>query len=242
VTSEPDNPSGDEALLRDQIAYYRARAPEYDEWWARTGRFDRGPEFNAAWFADITAVENAFVTFLDRERPRTALEFACGTGLFTRFIAPRVGQLTAVDASPEAIAINRARVRDARVNYVQADLFAWTPPARCDLVAMCFWLSHVPDARFDAFWAKVRGALAGGGAAYVIDSAHDPTSTALNHAPPDRRAGVALRKLNDGREFRIVKVFHEADALRTRLAGLGFDAAITATSRYFIHGSVRVAA
>ena len=30
-------------VLSDQIAYYRARAGEYDEWWFRTGRYDRGP-------------------------------------------------------------------------------------------------------------------------------------------------------------------------------------------------------
>ena len=54
--------------------------------------------------------------------------------------------MTAVDASPEAIAINRARVGRANVDYVEADLFAWTPPARYDLVFMSFWLSHVPDA------------------------------------------------------------------------------------------------
>ena len=79
-------------------------------------------------------------------------------------------------SSPEVIAINRTRVDRPNVDYVVADLFAWTPPQRYDLVLMSFWLSHVPDARFDAFWAMVRSALAPGGYAYVIDSAHDPFS------------------------------------------------------------------
>jgi SAM-dependent methyltransferase len=239
-----ESAGADEAIIREQIAYYRARAGEYDEWWARTGRFDRGPELNAAWFADIAEVEAALVACMDRELPRTALEFACGTGLFTRFIAPRVARLTAVDASSEVLALNRDRLgvlADAKVAYVEADLFAWIPPARYDLVFMSFWLSHVPDARFDAFWEKVRRALAPGGMAYLIDSAYEPTSSATNHAVPDRTSGVVSRKLNDGRGFRVVKVFHEPDALAQRLANLGLRAVLARTPRYFIHGSLRLA-
>jgi hypothetical protein len=29
-------------ILREQADYYRARAPEYDQWWLREGRYDRG--------------------------------------------------------------------------------------------------------------------------------------------------------------------------------------------------------
>jgi demethylmenaquinone methyltransferase/2-methoxy-6-polyprenyl-1,4-benzoquinol methylase len=141
----------DSALLAEQIRYYRARAGEYDDWWFRSGRYDRGAELNAAWFADVATVESAVTAAVEAARPRTALELACGTGLFTRLVAPRVGELLAVDASPEVIARNRARVGADNVRYVEADLFAWTPPARFDLVFMSFWLSHVPLARFDAF-------------------------------------------------------------------------------------------
>ncbi len=42
-------------ILGDQIAYYRARAGEYDEWWFRTGRYDRGEAFNAQWHAETAA-------------------------------------------------------------------------------------------------------------------------------------------------------------------------------------------
>src|SRR4051794_21578728 len=66
-------------------------------------------------------------------------------------------------------AINRSRVQGQPVEYVQADLFSWTPPrGHFDLVFFGFWLSHVPDARFTAFWALVRGALAPGGAAFFL--------------------------------------------------------------------------
>jgi demethylmenaquinone methyltransferase/2-methoxy-6-polyprenyl-1,4-benzoquinol methylase len=229
----------DRPLLDDQIAYYRARAPEYDAWWFRTGRFDRGADLNAAWAADVAIVERAVDDMLERARPAHVLELACGTGLYTRRLAPRAAFVTAVDASPEVIAINRARVGAANVTYVQADLFAFEPGARYDCVFMSFWLSHVPHARFDAFFAMVARALAPGGFAYVVDSAHDPTSHAVNHPTADRHAGVVTRRLDDGREFRIVKVFWEPEGLESRLARVGFDARIAATPRYFIFGEAR---
>ena len=34
----------DDDILEEQRAYYRARAPEYENWIHRRGRYDRGPE------------------------------------------------------------------------------------------------------------------------------------------------------------------------------------------------------
>ncbi|HVR92714.1 MAG TPA: class I SAM-dependent methyltransferase, partial [Casimicrobiaceae bacterium] len=81
-------------ILGDQIAYYRARAGEYDEWWFRTGRYDRGPELNAHWHTEAAAVESTLEQWLGARRPASMLELACGTGLFTRRLAPQVAQLT----------------------------------------------------------------------------------------------------------------------------------------------------
>jgi len=229
----------DAPLFDEQLRYYRARAGEYDDWWLRRGRYDRGAEFNAAFLADASAVEQALCRHLDAARPARALELACGTGLFTRHVAPRVAHLTAVDASPEVLALNRERMQGVPVEYVQADLFAWQPGERYDFVFMSFWLSHVPQARFDGFWDGVARMLAPGGTAYVIDSAHEPTSTARDHPEPSRDSGVVLRKLDDGRAFHVVKVFWEPDALCARLAPLGWRCSFARTPRYFVHGTAR---
>jgi len=37
-----------ETLLQEQIAYYRARAPEYDNWWLRTGPYESDESSAAA--------------------------------------------------------------------------------------------------------------------------------------------------------------------------------------------------
>ncbi|MGH2874196.1 MAG: class I SAM-dependent methyltransferase, partial [Solirubrobacteraceae bacterium] len=159
----------DDAVLHQQLDYYRQRAAEYDRWWLRQGRFDRGPDANARWFDECARLEQVLEQFNPRGQ---VLELAGGTGLWTRHLAPRADELTVVDAAPEVLEINRARVGDESVRYVQADLFTWEPePAAYDACVFAFWLSHVPAARFAAFWAKVAHALAPGGRALVIDSA-----------------------------------------------------------------------
>lgn len=242
-TAREPGPALDE-LLAGQVAYYRARAGEYDAWWLREGRFDRGAATNAAWFGDIAAAESALAAWLAARRPRRAIELACGTGLFTRRVAPAVESLDAIDASPEVIARNRARLAAlgiGNVTFHEADLFAWRPSQRYDLVFMSFWLSHVPQARFASFWATLRDALAPGGAVYLIDSAHDPASAARNHAPPGADAGVVTRKLDDGSTWRVVKVFWTPESLGAALATIGWRAAVTQTPRFFIQGAAEPA-
>src|SRR5438270_333279 len=133
---------------------------------------------------NAAAVDAALVDWLEKHRPRNILELACGTGLFTRHLAPRTDHVTAIDASSEVLAINRARVGGDNVEYIEADLFTWLPRRRYDAVFFSFWLSHVPADRFDAFWAMVARALMPGGAAYLIDSAFDRSSTAKDHVLP----------------------------------------------------------
>ncbi len=225
----------DEALLAEQLDYYRARAGEYDKWWLRQGRFDRGPEANAAWFAQTAALERVLDDFAPRGR---VLELACGTGLWTRHLVAHAEQLTAVDASPEVLAINRARVSDATVEYVQADLFRYRPaPAAYDACVFTFWLSHVPADRFAGFWEMVASALKPTGRVLFIDSARTQRSTAADHDLPADEAPTMTRRLDDGREFEIVKRFYDPVRLASDLAKLGWDCRAQSTGEFFIYGT-----
>jgi demethylmenaquinone methyltransferase/2-methoxy-6-polyprenyl-1,4-benzoquinol methylase len=220
-------------LLQQQIAYYRARSGEYDEWFYRQGRYDRGPEVNQRWFAEAQAVAEA----LDAFQPSgSVLELACGTGIWTERLLRHANTITAVDASPEVLELNARRLRSDKVCYVEADLFAWEPSERFDVVFFSFWLSHVPPERFEDFWELVRRALRPQGRFFFVDSHCEPTSTALDHASPDFTATQSTRRLNDGREFAIYKIFYDPPALEERLERLGWSASVTRTPNYFIYG------
>jgi SAM-dependent methyltransferase len=225
----------DDTVLTEQLDYYRARALEYDKWWMREGRFDRGPEANTRWFAETTELERV----LERFDPRgNVLELACGTGLWTRHLVDYADSLTAVDAAPEVLAINRARVGDASVRYVEADLFDWSPDDAYDACVFAFWLSHVPQERFAAFWRMVARCLKPGGRVLVIDSARTERSTAADHVlPEDGGDDTMTRRLDDGREFQIIKRFYDPPELERALAELGWSAAVSATAEFFIYGT-----
>ncbi len=97
-----------------------------------------------------------------------------------------------------------------------------------------FWLTHVPPARFDAFWQLVADALVPGGRFFLLDNLYSEGSSTTGQTVD--RSGVAKRHLNDGRVFHIVKVYYEPADLGERLATLGWDASITSTDEFFIHG------
>jgi demethylmenaquinone methyltransferase/2-methoxy-6-polyprenyl-1,4-benzoquinol methylase len=227
-----------EEARREQLAYYRARAGEYDEWFRRDGRYDRGPEANARWVEEVGQVADALAAF---HPTGDVLELAAGTGWWTGRLARYAASVTAVDAAPETLAINRGKLGDAPVRYVEADLFDWQPARRYDVVFFSFWLSHVPPERFDAFWTLVRACLKPQGRVFFLDSRYEETSTAADHRLEAEDATTTRRRLNDGREFRIVKVFYRPDALAARLAARGWDAAVRTTPNYFLYGMGTVA-
>jgi len=101
---------------------------------------------------------------------------------------------------------------------------------------MGFWLSHVARERLPAFLELAHRWLKPGGRLAFIDSLPDPASGAADHpTPADDRS---LRRLDDGREFTIVKVFYEPAQLSAALRATGFEGVdVSTTGRFFLLGS-----
>ena len=226
----------DDALLAEQRAYYRARATEYDEWWQRRGRFDRGSEMSEEWDRQVSLVAAALGTFGATGR---VLELAGGTGWWTQRLARTADRLTVVDSSPETLDLNRNRVGRSDVDYVVADLFSWQPQRTYDVVFFSFWLSHVPRQRFSAFWSLVQTCLAPSGRVFVVDNRDPDRGGELDDAYV-MRAGpdLDLRRLHDGSRYQVVEIFYEPDELRSLLDQEGWTAKIGATP-WFIFGDAQ---
>ncbi len=221
-----------ESVLAEQVAYYAARAEEYDEWFLRRGRYDHGTDANARWFGEAGKVAEALRTFEPRG---DVLELACGTGLWTDKLLESAASVTAVDASDEVLDVHRSRFGE-RVERIRAAIFAFEPPHLFDTVFFSFWLSHVPPERFSAFWSLVRRCLNPRGRVFFVDSKRAEDSTATNHVLPREGEVLQRRLLNDGRTYQVVKVYYEPEPLQSQLRSLGWDATITGTDRYFIYG------
>jgi SAM-dependent methyltransferase len=230
---QPPSSSPDEELR----AYYAARAGEYDDWYLRRGRYSRGVIADAAWAGDLDAA----TLWLDAQPLRGEIvELAAGTGWWSPLLAQKATTLWLYDAVETPL--DRARER-LLAHGLTAHIHvrdAWAEPDRqVDALFCGFWLSHVPRARLAEFLALCRRWLKPGGRFAFIDSRRDPESSAVDHPPP--ADDMSLRRLDDGREFNIVKVYWQPAELEAALLGAGFaTTTVTATARFFLLGEAAV--
>ena len=139
-----------------------------------------------------------------------------------------------LDASPEMIEINRAKVQSDKVTYQQADLFQWQPEQQVDMIFFGFWLSHVPKEKLSPFLEMVHRALKPDGRLFFVDSqkVQTGTSTRQNIATTN---DIQKRVLNDGSEFEIIKIYYNPDNLTQVLNDHGFDITVQTTPTFFIY-------
>jgi ubiquinone/menaquinone biosynthesis C-methylase UbiE len=213
-------------IIDEQIAYYRARAQEYDASLIGAGNASSSPAHADIFEGDLARLAH----LLQQQGPyEQALELACGTGIWTGTLLTIARHVTALDAAPEMLAIARRKHGDEHIDYQQANLFHWQPAQQYDLVFFAFWLSHVPPDALDPFLASASRAVKPGGRLIIIDQ-YAPLPGDLAVAKDDL---YAERPLSDGRTFTIVKVFYDLDLLRRKLSNLGFEVHVEAVGNSF---------
>ena len=114
-----------------------------------------------------------------------ALELAAGSGTNAVWLAGQGWRTTAVDWSPVGLANGRAKAEAAGVGveWLERDLFAWSPPAGSfDLVVIVYL--HVPPVERGPVYAAAAAAVAHGGRLLVVG--HDRiNATEGEGGPPD---------------------------------------------------------
>jgi SAM-dependent methyltransferase len=97
-----------------------------------------------------------------------ALDVGCGTGRFSAQLAARADSVLGLDLAPEMLRLARARCAGLPgVEFAQRDVMEWDlPRAHFDAIASIATLHHLPLA---PALAKLRDALAPGGALLVVD-------------------------------------------------------------------------
>jgi demethylmenaquinone methyltransferase/2-methoxy-6-polyprenyl-1,4-benzoquinol methylase len=203
-------------LLDEQAAYYQALAGEY---------LNQGLDLPGG--DEVTQALAAF------QPTGSVLELACGPGVWTGQLLRYATEVTAVDASPEMLAIAAARLGNERVRFIEADLFTWKPDRRYDVVFIGFWLSHVPAERFASFWSLVADCLNPDGRVFLVDDAYRIPDE-LIEGPS---SSTIRRQIPDGTAYRLVKVPHQPADLERQLRQLGWHIKVTSTAGPFYWGA-----
>ncbi len=116
--------------------------PKREDWNRRYASTDR---------IHSTPVPNRFlVAEVADLAPARALDLACGAGRNAVWLAERGWRVTAVDFSDVALTMARelARARGVEVEWIQADVVTWAPPARAhDLVCVLYLQLPAPERR-----------------------------------------------------------------------------------------------
>jgi SAM-dependent methyltransferase len=117
--------------------------------------------------------------------PGAALELAAGSGTNAVWLAQQGWRTTAVDWSPVGLANGRAKAEAAgvEVEWLERDLFTWSPSVRSfDLVVIVYL--HVPPNERASIYPRAAAAVAPGGRLLVVG--HDKlNATEGEGGPPD---------------------------------------------------------
>lgn len=199
-----------QAALDEQLEFY----------WRAAGSFDRHE--SGALLDEATSRLHGVM-----DLSGDVLEIACGAGQWTKHLAGSARFLTAIDAAPEMVEFARRMLTGrlaGRVEIVCADVFDWRPRRGYQAVLFAFWLSHVPPARFEAFWKLVATSLAPDGvAAFIDDGPGDAAFEEDLHADSD--LPTVIRRVSASK-YRVVKVLHDPEGLMRSLEELGWAARV----------------
>jgi SAM-dependent methyltransferase len=202
--------------------YYRQRAAEYDEVYAK-------PERQRD-LAELKALLPPLVA------GRRVLEIAAGTGYWTQVITRTAASVTATDLNAQPLAVAAARdYGPAAPLLMTADAYRLAAvPGEFDLVFCGFWWSHIARADIGRFLAGVRERVAPGSTLMILDNRYVPGS---NH--PITRTGPGgdtyqRRRLRDGREYEVLKNFPRPEQLAADLAPWAADLRYTGLEYYWL--------
>ncbi|KQP37536.1 bifunctional 2-polyprenyl-6-hydroxyphenol methylase/3-demethylubiquinol 3-O-methyltransferase UbiG [Pseudorhodoferax sp. Leaf274] len=200
--------------------YYAARAPEYDRVYDKPERQ-----------ADLRAIEAWLPTVFHGSR---LVEVACGTGYWSRFLAPVVQEMLGIDASVETLSIARRRVTAAHALFAVGDAYRLPAcPGGFSAAFAGFWFSHIPQERVALFLQGLHATLAPGARVVFLDNRYvEGSSTPI--AETDAFGNTyQLRRLQDGSTHRVLKNFPSEQALRSALEGAARQVRMHAWPHYW---------
>jgi len=184
------------------LAYYAARADEYEKVYEKPERQ-----------RDLARLHDVIPTYFANRR---VLELACGTGYWTRRIAPLVSSMVACDLTTETLAVAQSnQPARSNVSFVVADAYDLaTVPGEFDSAFAGFWWSHVRHADLSRFLDGLHQRLEPESLMVFVDNRYvDGSNWPITYTDGEGNTYQG-RRLENGAEHDVLKNFPTATELR----------------------------
>ena len=194
------------------IAYYAARAAEYDDVYLKPERQD-----------DLASLRSILRELL---QGHSVLEVACGTGFWTAEIAETASHVHATDVNASVLEIASQRLaRHGNVSLHRDDAFTLSAASGNFTAAFAgFWWSHLRRGEQLLRFLDVLHAALQPGALVVFTDNRYVAGSSLPITREDADGNTyQKRRLRDGTEHEVLKNFPEEAELQTLLRGRGAE-------------------
>ena len=194
----------------DLIAYYQARASEYERIYQKPER-----QHDLAIASEI---------FQDIFTNKDVFEIACGTGYWTGLIAKTSRSIFATDINESVIQIAKAKqYLPAKVTFQTADIFNLTYQKKYQSLFGGFVWSHIPLQDIVMFIDVVNSQVECGGTVVFIDNKFVEGSSTPISDKDEFNNTYQMRKLDDGTVYKVLKNFPSKALIRNVLCDKAKD-------------------
>jgi ubiquinone/menaquinone biosynthesis C-methylase UbiE len=186
--------------------YYRERAEEYDQVYAKPERQ-----------ADILVLKSLLPGLVAGVR---VLEIAAGTGYWTEALSASAAQILATDINPETLAVARRRHYHCPVEFTVADAYdLGSPDGSSQTAFVGFWWSHVARRDLQRFLASLHRRLGPGREVILLDNLYvEGSNHPITRTDSDGNT-YQLRRLANDTRHEVLKNFPTEANLQATLAG-----------------------
>lgn len=185
------------------VDYYRARAAEYEQIYYRDVPERRQEIADHFEFVEKLAAG------------KTVLELACGSGYWTQAAAKNAREVISTDIALEMIKEAQHKKYNSPVTFINCDIYDLPfKSAAFDLIIIGFWFSHEPKQNYSRFFEIIERPLKDDGQIWLIDNNPPAEGTKSDFLHTDQAGNnFKNRRLNDGREFSILKNYFNRNEL-----------------------------
>jgi ubiquinone/menaquinone biosynthesis C-methylase UbiE len=193
----------------DLIAYYSARAREYEN------IYHRDDPVRQAELAKLGTELDYAVT------SKSVIELACGTGYWTERIDRVTTSVLAVDASTEMLEMAGTKKLSQNVEFLQKDVLKIGYLNRhFDAAVANFWISHVPLDLLPDHIQDIANLLRAEGVLFIADNVYQPGVGGEFTGSEGELDTYKVRTNSDGSTWKVLKNYHTRSQLEALLTPL----------------------